>query len=570
MSQLRALVWLKWTLFRNALRSRRAAANRVATILGTLAALALSLVVAIGLGIFSFMLTREAGGLTTFNAPPALPGGPTESLGALVILFGILSTIYMMWATVPLSFGGGNQFDPGRFLLYPISLRRLFALDLVSELSSLASIFAVPCVFAIALGVGLGQGRVLPAMLVAACATAFGIALAKLLSTAIGALMQRRRARGETVLALVGAIGGLAGALISQLGPSIAHNTNFLRGVRQSGLLWTPPGLIAMALTEGLRPAGATSYTLALAALNAYTLLIVIVTYRVAQRTVTGTGRARQKARSRAVTAPESAGRYGWQLPFLSAELSAIIEKELRYMARNPQLRVLALMLLFFVFWMRFAVPDRPSAGAATTSLSALQQSAEGWQAALGVLYVFMIISSLSCNLFAYDGAGMRSLILSPVDRRKILIGKNIAVTIVALVFGVAVLIVSQLVVDDLSLQAIIFAALCFVFFAAVFAMVGNSLSVRYPKRLEFGKRMNASGMVGLLLIPLFLGVMLPPAAAVAAGYLTQSLAVKYAILAAFAGAAVMLYSSLITKQGKLLAERERDLLEVVTARNDS
>ena len=62
----------------------------------------------------------------------------------------------------------------------------------------------------------------------------------------------------------------------------------------------------------------------------------------------------------------------------------------------------------------------------------------EGLMASGGVLYVFLILTGLSCNLFAFEEGGMRALILSPVDRRTIMIGKNIALTIVAFVFSAA------------------------------------------------------------------------------------------------------------------------------------
>src|SRR6185295_4830459 len=52
-----------------------------------------------------------------------------------------------------------------------------------------------------------------------------------------------------------------------------------------------------------------------------------------------------------------------------------------------------------------------------------------------GVLYVFLILAGLSCNQFAFEEGGMRTLILSPIDRKNILIGKNIALSLVALVF---------------------------------------------------------------------------------------------------------------------------------------
>ena len=61
MSQLFALVWLKWTLFKNSMRSRKAAVGRAAATLGSLAGLALALLVAVGLGTASYFLTSPGG-----------------------------------------------------------------------------------------------------------------------------------------------------------------------------------------------------------------------------------------------------------------------------------------------------------------------------------------------------------------------------------------------------------------------------------------------------------------------------------------------------------------------------
>ncbi|HKP71326.1 MAG TPA: ABC transporter permease [Pyrinomonadaceae bacterium] len=64
MAQLGALVWLKWRLFLNAMRSRKGAANRVASALGTLAALAVSRYRFFGRETISFLVL----------IPIALPG----------------------------------------------------------------------------------------------------------------------------------------------------------------------------------------------------------------------------------------------------------------------------------------------------------------------------------------------------------------------------------------------------------------------------------------------------------------------------------------------------------------
>ena len=163
----------------------------------------------------------------------------------------------------------------------------------------------------------------------------------------------------------------------------------------------------------------------------------------------------------------------------------------------------------------------------------------------------------------------MRALILSPVERRKILIGKNIAVAVVAFVFSSALLLVNQIIFGDVSLISICFALISFVIFAALMSLIGNWLSIRFPKRMKFGKRMNVSGVVGLLLIPMMIVLAVPPLAATAAGYISQSLLVEYATLLLLAALAIGLYVLVVGSQGELLQRREIEILEAVQEPND-
>ncbi|HEY0406692.1 MAG TPA: hypothetical protein VGC89_13255 [Pyrinomonadaceae bacterium] len=568
MGQFRALIWLKWTLFRNTMRSRKAVVSSLASALGTLAALVLALLIAVVLGIAAYGLTALESGR---NANRALLMAQTVQSGMLFI-FMVLAFVYMMWAIIPLGLSGGNRFDAGRLLLYPVSLRKLFAIDWISELTSLGSIFAIPVIMAVALGAGVGRGQLTYGLLAGLCAVLFGLSLSKWLSTSLGALMQKRRTRGETLLALLGAIVGIGGALMGQVAPIIAQRGTVFRGMR-----WTPPGAAAIALTGGLRADGAQDFLLALMTLLAYSALLIVATYWTARRAALGMGGEKRAKRRKPMSAPVETG-FGWQLPLLPAELSAVIEKELRYAMRNAQLRMLMLMPLILI-GLRLAQQGR-SRGIAMSGrglpaedasrLSGFLNYTDGLLAAAGVLYVFLILSSLACNLFAYEAGGMRSFILSPLNRRNILLGKNITITFLALIFSALLMAVNQIVFRDLSSQAMAFAALCFALFSAAIALIGNWLSIRFPKRLEFGKRMNASGVAGFLLIPMLLGLMVPPLLAVAAGYFTQSLAVKYATLAVFAGVAVALYYFLINRQGRLLARSEIDILEAVSKRTDN
>src|SRR4029453_533020 len=135
MSQLLTLIWLKWKLVRNSLRSRKAVANQVASILGVMVTLAFALSLAVGLGFASYFLNQPGVLSEAFRRSASRSG--MEEASVEFIFFSIFAFLYLMWGTVPLSIGSTKQFDVARMLIYPISLKKLFAIDFVSEFTSL-------------------------------------------------------------------------------------------------------------------------------------------------------------------------------------------------------------------------------------------------------------------------------------------------------------------------------------------------------------------------------------------------------------------------------------------------
>jgi len=559
MSQLSTLIWLKWALFRNSLRKSKAVVNQLASAITMLAALALSLLIAIGLGVAAYALTAPGVGIDTQAFTSQRHGAGDVVPSVEFIFFSIFALFYLLWATLPLSIGGGRQFDPGNLLLYPVSLRKLFALDFVSELVTLQSLFAIPAVIAMGIGVGLATGKMAAAVLIALLAAAFGVALSKWVSTSIGSLIRRKRTRGETLLALVGAIAGLGGALFGQLAPIVFRHADSIAALR-----WTPPGAVAYALTHGLRRDHALGYFLVLSLLAAYTFVLVAVTYWLARRATLGGGAAKRKRQQVAVSDKQYTG---WSLPFISQELSAIIEKELRYSMRNAQLRMMTLMPLILIvlrFINRRRFPQQRLGHEATRFSADFFNYGEGLMVTTGILYVFLILAGLFCNQFAFDQAGMRTLILSPVDRKIVLLGKNISLSLMALAFCSGLLIINELVFGDLSAAVLLFAALSFVAFASLMSLMGNWFSVHFPKRMKFGKRLNVSGVVGLLMIPMIVLLALVPLAATAAGYVAQSVLVEYVTLAVLAFLSLAFYLMLLTFQGEAVQKRELAIHEAV------
>jgi len=540
------------------MRKSKAVVNRLASALTMLAALALSLFIAVALGVAAYALTVPGVGIDTQVFRPPHRGGGAAVPSVEFIFFSIFSLCYLLWATLPLSIGGGRQFDPGNLLLYPVSLRKLFALDFLSEVATLQSLFAIPAVIALGIGVGLATGKLAAAILIALVAAAFGVALSKWVSTSIGSLIRRKRTRGETLLALVGAIAGLGGALFGQIAPIVFRHADSIAALR-----WTPPGAVAFALTRGLHAGHMAEYVLVLLLLGAYTFALVVITYWLARRATLGGGEAKPK-QQRAVTSGKPYS--GWNVPFISTELSAIIEKELRYSTRNAQLRMMTLMPLILIV-IRFMNRRRFSTAAGTDATgfsTEFFKYGEGLMATTGILYVFLILSSLFCNQFAFDQAGMRTLILSPVDRKKVLLGKNISLSLVVFVLCSGLMLVNELVFHDLTPGVLLFATLSFIAFASLMSLMGNWFSVHFPKRMNFGKRLNVSGVVGLLLIPMIVLLAMVPLAATAAGYVAQSVLVEYVTLAILAALSLGFYLMLLPSQGEAVQKRELEIHEAV------
>jgi hypothetical protein len=376
--------------------------------------------------------------------------------------------------------------------------------------------------------------------------------------------MRKKRTRGETILALIGGVIGLSGAFAGQLAPTIIENEALWRTLR-----WSPPGAAVMAVVGA--PHGVTlhDYYMALAALSIYTFVLVAAAFWIARRSALGMGGAR---RAPAARDEYRANFSGWRIPLLSPSVAAVLEKELRYAMRNAQLRMLGVMPLVLVGVKMMQTNGAAARHKGSSSVMALTNQfghyTEGMLAAGGVLYVFMIISMLACNSFAYEGSGMRSWILSPIDRRAILVGKNLMVLILAAIFATFFLAVNEIVFGDLTLAALVFVVLAFILFAALISHIGNWLSIHFPKGMRFGKRMNTSGVTGLLLLPMILVMGALVVVAVLAGYETGSLAVKYVTLLVFSVIAVGLYLILLPIQGHALARRERDILEAVSGKD--
>ena len=136
--------------------------------------------------------------------------------------------------------------------------------------------------------------------------------------------------------------------------------------------------------------------------------------------------------------------------------------------------------------------------------------------------------------------------------------------TTLGFLFSVVLLTLNTIVFRDLTGDKLLFIVLSFVAFAAISSTIGNCISIRFPKRMRFGKRLNVSGVAGLFVIPMVLVLAAPPVVATLVGYFTRSFFYQYLTLLGLALVAVGFYFLVLEFQGRSLAKREIEILDAV------
>jgi len=255
-------------------------------------------------------------------------------------------------------------------------------------------------------------------------------------------------------------------------------------------------------------------------------------------------------------------------IPRVSESASAVAAAGLQSMVRAPEAKMvlLAPIILLVVFGgLAFAIGESPPSwsrpllafGLATlTAMSGIQ---------------------LTGNQFGYDRAGFRVYVLSPVPRREILLGKNLATAPMTL--GISLLIVLLVgcvypmrvdrwlavfvQVTSSYLMFCLMANLMSIF--APLPVAAGSIQASNPRFIPVLIQMLCFMLYPVLLIPIMLpyGVELLYEELELLNGLPVTLALSLLVLAA----TVALYRRLITWEGEVFAAREQKILEVVTSK---
>lgn len=441
------LLLLRWRLLLNALRSRKRqaelAVQSISYVMGSIFVVATS----VGFGAGSFFVLR--------NGKPR-------------VLDLMLWAVFFFWQLVPVLFEG---YSPGldfrEVARYPISFRLYFLLNAAYGLFDPAAITAVLWLLSIWLGILFARPEwALPAAILFILFAALNIICNRILVGFLERFQSTRRGR-ERVAAIL---------LILMLVPQIFNFA--IQGWIKVGRLHLPPWIYQVVaqvdrfsppgvIMQSLMPADRQDLLL-VALLPVYLLLACWLLMRRLRAVYQGEIYAETFKVHRDLKVKP-----GWLFPGLDEKLSAILEKELRYLRQNPRLLVLLAnpVILFMIV----------SLGPARKVMSLAHPA--GLLAGFAAILALSVIN-LAGNTFGMDGSGFGRWLLSPLSLRKVLLAKSLTqgATLTALYLAGA-----SVVVFGGKISIAMFFAITAGFLGILIILLGagNVISVYWPKRID-------------------------------------------------------------------------------------
>ncbi len=256
-------------------------------------------------------------------------------------------------------------------------------------------------------------------------------------------------------------------------------------------------------------------------------------------------------------------------IPFVSEDTSAIITMTLQSMTRAPEVK-LYLLLPLIVPFVLFGVLQ-------TWQLPPIDELKAAIIVGFTACSLF-ITSGMLGNCFAYDRAGFRAFVLSPIRRERILLGRNLATTpfllLQTLLLAIAIGLYFGMAIDKLVASVLLSAAIL-----PLYCLLTNLMSIVTPFPLAAGSIQPKQFNLVPVLLSLLLSMLMPGITMVALLPLALEWsidrvapaisAIPIAMLFSFFWlfASLSLYRWLLPWEGKLLMKREIELLRVVTSK---
>jgi ABC-2 type transport system permease protein len=471
--KLRWLFWLRWKLFlRGFSRDRK-------HLIGTIFMIIFGLPIYGGVAVGTFFGYR----LLPFPANAEL-------------LFLVLTGIYLLWIVLPLlEFTVNEGLDVSKLVLFPLTRLELMSSLLLSTLLDIPMLGLLLVVLAVIIGWAVSVPVALFAILAMLIFYVQIVGISQLILALLMRTLQSRRFRDLSIIliAAFSSICYLSSQLVSRALSSGGLQSNLQHAAFSVYLQWLPPGMTARAIEQAV--IGRWSFGFLWLAAALVTAIIELYLWSIvlehSLRTAETGGSVRARSR-RSVTAapqmhtlaqPAPATGSLWER-LAATQTFAITIKEWRYFWRDPQIKALLFQSVIYVGIVIIA----PLLGSGR-----VRGSSFGVGPFAAPLAVFLSMFILSYNSLGMERQNLTTLFLFPIDAKRILLGKNIAVALLGIAELVLLIVITSFISHSWSYSLpVLVVGLAGI---AVVAGCGNLTSVLFPTRMrQFQRGIQATG----------------------------------------------------------------------------
>ena len=454
--QIKLVAGLRWRILKNSLRRKQ---NRW-DLIGMIWVGFSSAILVMGLAVAFY-----AGGYAL------VAKGRAEWLGLLY--WGI----FLWWQLLPVFAAGfGTSFEFASLLRFPMNLRAFYLLGLGYGLTDFGALAAICWIVAMIAGAGGAKLSIVPGMLlVSSLFVVLNVTMERLIGSWVEKILAKRRMRELF-------IGGFILAMVSLnfLNPALQKWRHFGRLVQYVPYLVWSPGSLAGHAAASAAVGNAHGFLIATAGVFAWVVLMSLLlkgrfaALYAGEEISDSAGPTVRRAPARMrITSAERPG-------FLRAPVAGMIAKEFRYLTRNGFAFVGLVIppVMVFFFTMQFG----PGSVLKEHSLKPAMFF-PGITA-----YLILILMSPAYNSFAYEGKGIQTYFMAPVEFRDVLLGKNLFV--VAMIAFELMLCLVLLTVRLGWPGLPLFAATIMAGALGVTGQlaIANWSSLSFPKKMELGK----------------------------------------------------------------------------------
>jgi ABC-2 type transport system permease protein len=258
-------------------------------------------------------------------------------------------------------------------------------------------------------------------------------------------------------------------------------------------------------------------------------------------------------------------------IPFTSSQTSVIALSSLRSLIRAPESKMA--MILPFVFLGTF--------GAIAFSKGSIRipEAVRPLIALAAYAMVMFGLAQFVINMFGLDRNGFKSYVMMPVERRRVLLGKNLSLLPLLVSMALLMLVAMQIVVP-MSFAHFVASIVQGIAIFPGYLMLGNYVSTICPVAMSFGSMKPTQPKIGTIILQA-LFVFLTPLLVLPAGIAfaiefglhrwlgIQWLPIYLLLSIAEAGLMLWVYSLMLKAQGEFLQKREQKILAVVVSKNE-